>query len=182
MNKDKIRLTESQLHRVIKESVNKILNELSYPTMQSAYQKAMQMYQRTGDERYNQQADRIEQSFQSMCSDGEQGNRHVPNYGNDGMNQGMSLQRKGASMIGNDNSQTSAYEDYTNGNGYVCDYGQGTDGRDRSTPYRQPPYGSDSFNKGTMGRQVSQRARNAYAWQNGNGNSSDFRRDVNYRR
>jgi hypothetical protein len=78
--KRNIRITESQLHRVIKESVNKILNELSYPTMQSAYQKAMQMYQRTGDERYKQQADRIEQLFQSMYSDGEQGNRHVPNY------------------------------------------------------------------------------------------------------
>lgn len=74
------------------------------------------MYQRIGNERYKLQADRMKQSFQSMYSDGEQGNRHVPNYGNDGMNQGMSLQRKGANVMGNDNSQTSANEDYTNGN------------------------------------------------------------------
>jgi hypothetical protein len=30
MNKNRIRLTESQLHRVIKESVNKILKEIEY--------------------------------------------------------------------------------------------------------------------------------------------------------
>jgi hypothetical protein len=40
MNKNKIRLTESQLHRVIKESVKKVLRELDYKTYQNAAKKA----------------------------------------------------------------------------------------------------------------------------------------------
>jgi hypothetical protein len=39
MNKNKIRLTESQLHRVIKESVKKVLRELDYKTYQNAAKK-----------------------------------------------------------------------------------------------------------------------------------------------
>lgn len=38
--KRRIRLTESDLHRVIKESVNTILNEISLDTAKSAYYKA----------------------------------------------------------------------------------------------------------------------------------------------
>jgi hypothetical protein len=40
MNMSKIRLSEAQLHRVIKESVKKVLKELSYQTMRNAYNKA----------------------------------------------------------------------------------------------------------------------------------------------
>ena len=40
MKKNSIRLTESQLHRVIKESVKKALNEISVGTAISAHKKA----------------------------------------------------------------------------------------------------------------------------------------------
>ena len=40
MKKNRIRLTESQLHRVIKESVKKALNEISVGTAISAHKKA----------------------------------------------------------------------------------------------------------------------------------------------
>ena len=40
MNKKLIRLTESDLHQIVKESVNKILNELDYQTYMSARDKA----------------------------------------------------------------------------------------------------------------------------------------------
>jgi len=37
MNKKLIRLTESDLHKIVKESVNKVLNEISYNMAQRAY-------------------------------------------------------------------------------------------------------------------------------------------------
>ena len=40
--KNRIRLTESELHRIIKESVRNVLNELDRSTMQSAYDKMRQ--------------------------------------------------------------------------------------------------------------------------------------------
>ena len=40
MNKKLIRLTESDLHKVIKESVNKVLTELDWKTYDSAMRKA----------------------------------------------------------------------------------------------------------------------------------------------
>ena len=40
MNKKLIRLTESDLHKVIKESVNRVLNEISIDTLQRAQDKA----------------------------------------------------------------------------------------------------------------------------------------------
>ena len=39
MNKKLIRLTESDLHRIVKESVNKILNEMDWKAYQSAADK-----------------------------------------------------------------------------------------------------------------------------------------------
>ena len=48
----KIRLTESQLHKVIKESVNKILKELKGSTIQRAYNSAL-------DQGRNDQAEHI---------------------------------------------------------------------------------------------------------------------------
>ena len=44
MNTKSIRLTESDLHRIIKESVNKILNEISLDTVDSANDKAKKKY------------------------------------------------------------------------------------------------------------------------------------------
>lgn len=43
MKKNRIRLTESQLHRVIKESVKKALNEISVGTAISAHKKHNQI-------------------------------------------------------------------------------------------------------------------------------------------
>ena len=40
MKKNRIRLTESQLHKVIKESIQTILNETSYDTSKRAFKKA----------------------------------------------------------------------------------------------------------------------------------------------
>ena len=40
MSKRRIRLTESDLHNIIKESVNNILSELDWRTYQSAADKA----------------------------------------------------------------------------------------------------------------------------------------------
>lgn len=50
--KRKIRLTESDLHRVIKESVNTILNEISYKTANKASEEALyksQNFYKNGD-------------------------------------------------------------------------------------------------------------------------------------
>lgn len=44
--KQRIRLTESDLHRIVKESVNRILLELNRSTMQSAYDKMIQQGRR----------------------------------------------------------------------------------------------------------------------------------------
>ena len=41
--KQKIRLTESDLHRIVKESVNRVLNEISYQKAQAAYQASQDM-------------------------------------------------------------------------------------------------------------------------------------------
>jgi len=46
MNKKFIRLTESDLHRIIKRSVNRIISELNRSTMQSAYDKMIQQGRR----------------------------------------------------------------------------------------------------------------------------------------
>ncbi len=40
MKKNRIRLTESQLHKVIKESIQTLLNETSYDTSKRAFKKA----------------------------------------------------------------------------------------------------------------------------------------------
>lgn len=40
MNKKLIRLTESDLHRIVKESVNKVLNEIDWRTIETAKNKA----------------------------------------------------------------------------------------------------------------------------------------------
>lgn len=45
MRTNKIRLTESQLHKVIKESVQSILNEISYETARATYDKMEDMGQ-----------------------------------------------------------------------------------------------------------------------------------------
>ena len=46
--KQKIRLTESDLHRIIKESVKQVLSELDWRTYQSAAEKSMKQ-SRNGD-------------------------------------------------------------------------------------------------------------------------------------
>ena len=43
MKKNRIRLTESQLHKVIKESVKRVLNEVSTDTLHNAYQKSQKL-------------------------------------------------------------------------------------------------------------------------------------------
>ena len=40
MRKNRIRLTESDLHRIVKESVKRVLNEVSTDTLHNAYQKS----------------------------------------------------------------------------------------------------------------------------------------------
>ena len=45
MNKKLIRLTESDLHRIVKESVNKVLNEISIDTLKKAQDKAFDDYE-----------------------------------------------------------------------------------------------------------------------------------------
>lgn len=60
MNKKHIRLTEEDLHRIVKESVNRVLNELSTPTIVNAKNAAMNAYKdeikhgRYGDKRMRQ--------------------------------------------------------------------------------------------------------------------------------
>ena len=44
--KRKIRLTENTLHRIIKESVKKVLNEVSTDTIHNAYQKSQRLTDR----------------------------------------------------------------------------------------------------------------------------------------
>ena len=41
--KNRIRITESDLHRIIKESVNRVLNEVSTDTLHNAYQKSQKL-------------------------------------------------------------------------------------------------------------------------------------------
>ena len=43
MRKNRIRLTESQLHKLIKESVKRVLNEVSTDTLHNAYQKSQDL-------------------------------------------------------------------------------------------------------------------------------------------
>ena len=43
MNKNRIRLTESDLHRIVKESVKRVLNEVSTDTLHNAYQKSQDL-------------------------------------------------------------------------------------------------------------------------------------------
>ena len=70
---NKIRLTESQLHRVIKESVNRLLTELFLKTMNSAYKKLMDSGQ---EERAKQLRLTAAQSAQNR------GDYYVPDIGN----------------------------------------------------------------------------------------------------
>ena len=44
MNKKLIRLTESDLHRIVKESVNKVLNQLSTPIIVRSKRVALNAY------------------------------------------------------------------------------------------------------------------------------------------
>jgi len=44
MNKKLIRLTESDLHKIVKESVNKVLTELDWKTYASAANKSNRRY------------------------------------------------------------------------------------------------------------------------------------------
>lgn len=43
MRKNRIRLTESDLHRIVKESVKRVLNEVSTDTLHNAYQKSQDL-------------------------------------------------------------------------------------------------------------------------------------------
>lgn len=43
MKKNSIRLTESDLHRIVKESVKRVLNEVSTDTLHNAYQKSQDL-------------------------------------------------------------------------------------------------------------------------------------------
>lgn len=43
MRKNRIRLTESDLHRIVKESVKRVLNEVSTDTLHNAYQKSQKL-------------------------------------------------------------------------------------------------------------------------------------------
>ena len=54
MNKNRIRLTESQLHRVIKESVKKVLNEINTNTAIAAHKKAQRDVDYKDMESYDQ--------------------------------------------------------------------------------------------------------------------------------
>ena len=42
--KKRIRLTENDLHRIVKQSVNRVLNEISIDTLQKAQDKAYDKY------------------------------------------------------------------------------------------------------------------------------------------
>ena len=44
--KRRIRLTESDLHRIVKKSVNRVLNEVSTDTLHNAYQKSQKLTKR----------------------------------------------------------------------------------------------------------------------------------------
>jgi hypothetical protein len=68
-----VRLTECDLHKIINESVNKMLNELSYQKMNKAYNDAIN----NGE---NDQAGRILQSYRSMYGGT---NKHGNRFGAD---------------------------------------------------------------------------------------------------
>lgn len=59
MEKKLIRLTESDLHRIIKESVNNILNEISYGVAKSAYDKMKDLGQ-------YERANNLERTFKKV--------------------------------------------------------------------------------------------------------------------
>ena len=56
MNKKLIRLTESDLHRIVKESVNKVLNEIG-GTSSGFYDRMLQKYNRFNDGSNNPYSD-----------------------------------------------------------------------------------------------------------------------------
>lgn len=60
--KKQIRLNESQLTNLIKESVKRVLSEISYPTAKSAYDKMMTMGQK-------ERAARLAQTFSEINDD-----------------------------------------------------------------------------------------------------------------
>ena len=69
----KIKLTENQLHRVIKESVKKILNEIGKDTAQSAYDKLYRKGQ-YGDtdkrgNRYSERAEDLRDNYNDVYGD-----------------------------------------------------------------------------------------------------------------
>ena len=55
MKKNRIRLTESQLHKVIKESVKQVLSELDWKTYANAAEKAKERWSNTFDDKKSRQ-------------------------------------------------------------------------------------------------------------------------------
>ena len=72
MNKKLIRLTESDLHKVIKESVNRVLNEISIDTLQRAQDKAFKDFDSMlwlDDEDYDEDLDNKRQRQYNALKD-----------------------------------------------------------------------------------------------------------------
>lgn len=94
----KIRLTESQLHRVIKESVNRLLTELNWKTYQNAAKKAKER----GDERF----DKFEKA-----SDDEFNMRYRP-INRNGCKKTWKLSKRGNKLMGD---KDDTYYDWDDG-------------------------------------------------------------------
>lgn len=106
MNKRLIRLTESDLHRIVKESVNKILTELDRSTMQSAYDKMIQQGRRA-------QADSMNDTFNDMYNGTDEEGNYVnqTDLSGKGRHGFLNHSDKGESTISNGES---TYGDETN--------------------------------------------------------------------
>lgn len=72
MRKNRVRLTESQLHRVIKESVEQVLTEMKWKTMHDAYRQAYD----TGRE---EQGERIGKLYRDMYDQDEKWSPSIRN-------------------------------------------------------------------------------------------------------
>ena len=76
---NRIRLTESQLHSIIRRCVNEAMDEISTPTIVRAHQAAKQKYQSALSNGYNHKNAEAEKRLRQMGSFNDEYNRRTKN-------------------------------------------------------------------------------------------------------
>ena len=113
--KQTIRLTESDLHKIVKESVNRVLNEISLDTIDSANSQAIEKYNNykrkygENDPR-TQKVKKQQQMFSGKFSD---------EYAKGNLS-------KGARMLSNQEKRMKGERTYVNGKGWRNDVNEGS--------------------------------------------------------